>query len=121
MRTESLKKTYMIEDLQLLIEMVGAIPKKERDDVRHGAWWSTVEPGIRLPIIRRSNYYKSDLQDIVDGKKDIRHFINKCLGKSIGKWMRVFLSEPIEQAPLYINDPSLLKQTVARWRLTIAK
>ena len=124
MRYDSLKKMYTREDLQLLIEMVGAIPKDDRDDVKkvqRGAWWSTMEPETSLPIIHRSSYYKSDLQSIVDGKKDIRHFINRCLGKSVGRWMRVFLREPIEQAPLYLNDVSLLKQAVARWRLSIAK
>jgi len=123
-RPDSLKKIYTREDLQLLIDLVGAIPKNDRDDVKkvqRGDWWSTYKSETNLPVIPRSTYFKSDLQSIVDGKKDIRHFINRCLGKSVGKWMRVFLREPIEQAPLYLNDPSLLKQAVARWRLTIAK
>jgi hypothetical protein len=120
---ESIKRTYTKEDLGLLISMLGTIPEEKKNDTNRWTWWAGTEAMDRhtFPITRRSDYAKSDLQRIVEGKKDIRHLINKCFGRSISKWLRSFLLEPIEQAPLYINDPSLLKQTVARWRLTIAK
>jgi hypothetical protein len=122
-KINSIKRTYNKEDLDLLIDMLSTLPEEKKNDINRWTWWAGIENTDRhtIPVIRRSDYAKSDLQRIVDDKKDIRHLINKCFGKSIGKWVRAFLSEPIEQAPLYLNDPSLLKQAVARWRLSIAK
>lgn len=122
-KVDSIKRTYTREDMGILIDMLSTIPEEKKNDINRWTWWAGTEAMDRhlFPITRRSDYAKSDLQRIVEGKKDIRHLINKCCGKSLSKWIRAFLLESIEQAPLYINDQSLFKQAVARWRLTIAK
>ena len=115
---ESLKHRYTRDDLKILVEIIEkAVPKDVGERTAYVWGHYSKSPPIRY----RNDLLKKDLERIVENKKDIRHFINKCCGKSDSKWLRVFLLEPIEKAPLFINDSSLFKQTIAKWRLKIAK
>jgi len=97
-KINSIKRTYNKEDLDLLIDMLSTLPEEKKNDMNRWTWWAGIENMNRhtIPVIRRSDYAKSDLQRIVDSKRAHESGVRFYQGNQ-----DVWLSDPVP--PLYLS------------------
>ena len=102
---------YTLEELELLRDM---LIEADRQDLQ-----STIESKLKHYIGQTVDWARPAITDTLTKTLANRvNFLENTLYKMIGPAAMLI---PLEQVPLYINDPDICIRTTAAWRLKIGK
>jgi len=112
-----IKQKHSQDELKMLVNIIDDLRlelKSKKNDIKK----KRME--IRFKQIEHEYLMKS-LKRIHNEGKYLKHFINRCFGKSTAKIIRQIIPLPIEEMPLFLNHKNLYVRAIVTWRLQIGK